>query len=256
MYIVVYRFSIFGDFKRFEPTSARIIEWTQALQEDGHEYLPTVQEPSVTPMPFPMPFPMQTPSAGKGVQFSSPRNDMFVRINSERIDVEANWGKKDVPAEALKEKFSELIALAGTITRVLGEIKGTRLAYYVDGLLPEERRGAFQPFYKRNDIGIVSNPDVACQEWRHRSNRRLQLKFAEQSELCNAILELTQTSLQFQNDDTHELETVNGLHLTADINTLSEQIVERFAVSDIEPFCLKAQDLFFNTMEHIHERLV
>ena len=174
MHILTFRLSIFGDFSQFTPTTANTIAWTQALQKAGYNYLPSIfQVPQqVVNMPF---LSVQLGASDNRMQFVSPTGDTVIRILSERLDVELTQGVSDKPDAYLKDKLDLASKIMRLMLSTLGsELKGNRLAYYVDALIPEPTEKAFNSFYQKYNLGISMNgQEDECTEWNHRFNRRI-----------------------------------------------------------------------------------
>lgn len=257
MHFLTFRLSIFGDFSRFTPTTANTIAWTQALQKAGYNYLPSIfQTPQqVVNMPF---LSVQLGASDNRMQFVSPTGDTIIRILSERLDVELTQGVSDKPDAYLKEKLDFASKIIRLMLSALGtELRGTRLAYYVDALIPEPTDKAFNSFYQKFNLGIsMNNKEDECSEWNHRFNRRIFIDVGtDHEEKCNAIFSLESGLLQTGNLITKEQQTIKGLHLAADINTLAENSVERFTIDNLDAFVTNAQDVYLNILKQLENKL-
>lgn len=123
-----------------------------------------------------MPFlSVQLGASDNRMQFVSPTGDTIIRILSERLDVELTQGVSDKPDAYLKEKLDFASKIIRLMLSALGtELRGTRLAYYVDALIPEPTDKAFNSFYQKFNLGIsMNNKEDECSEWNHRFNRRI-----------------------------------------------------------------------------------
>lgn len=257
MHIFTFRLSIFGDFRQYTPTTANTIAWTQALQKAGYDYLPTIiQGPhQVVNMPF---LSVQVGSTDNRMQFVSPTGESSIRILPERLDVEIVRGVADNAEKYFAEKLQETSKIMSLMISTLGtELKGNRLAYYIDALIPESTDNGFNSFYQKYNLGIsMNNQEDECAEWNHRFNRRIYIGVGSGGkELCNAIFSLESGILQTGDQTMAELQTVKGLHIVADINTLAENPAERFAIEDFEEFATNAQEIYLNILGQVKGKL-
>ena len=250
MYILTYRFSMFGDFKRFSPTTENVIQWTQMFKDKGFELLPNIIMQPINPIPL---VPTLPPQPDNRIQFSSPASDLFVRVLSERVDVELTSIETDTPVEELGHKFGVLEVLIKTMLGALENEKGTRLAYYVDGFLPEKKNGSFNSIYSSNNVGIVIEDAEDCVEWRHRFNTHIKIDAGSGEELCNSIFLLEAGVLNTQNSENGEISANRGLHFSADINTVAENNDRRFIPENLTRFCSKAQELYLKVYMQLSE---
>lgn len=255
MYILTFRLSMFGDFKRFTPTATNIISWTQALQDEGYEFLPTIIQPPQQSINIPFGT-VQIGSDEKRLQFNSPEGNVFIRILAERVDIEFALGEADKPQQYFNEKIGTASVLAKLMLEKIGAGLGNRLAYYVDMVVPEPNNVNFDNFYKKYNLGISINAQTEkCVEWSHRFNQRIFIDFGNQSELSNAIFAFDSGTLQTSNARTHENRTIFGLHYSADINTLAENSMERFTADQLQSYAQKAQVICLNVLEKIIDEL-
>lgn len=259
MHIFSFRLSIFGDYKSFTPTTDNIITWTQALKSAGYSFLPNIIQTTqaVINVPFVPMAPLQINPNDQRLQFVSQNGDSNIRILSDRIDVELAQGLCDDPKLFFTEKLLYIVQLMKTILTALGEVRGNRLAYFTDALLPEPKEGSFESFYQSNNMEIIikSHPDT-CVEWNHRFNRRVNLDVANKNELCNAIFIMESGIIQTFNTQTGEQQTTKGLHFSSDINTLAENKEVRFDASSFDDFSSNAQDLFLDVLQQIQKKLL
>lgn len=258
MHIFVFRLSMFGDFKKYVPTTANVIAWTQALQQEGFSLLPSIiqQPPQLVNFPFAaIPTGAISPS-DKRIQFLSPDGTYSVRILAERVDVEITQGVADTFEEYFADKLKFSSDLMKAMIHVLSDVQGCRLAYYVDALLPEPSGKSFEKFYDQNNFNISIDGSLGtCVEWSHRFNKRFMATIGEKNELSNAILLMESGMLQTINPSTGEQQSVKGLHILSDINTLAENMKERFAVKDLLDFSTSAQSVFLKFLEQIKTKL-
>ena len=258
MHILVFRLSMFGDYNQFIPTTANVIAWTQALQQAGFNLLPSIiqQPPQLGNAPF-VAIPTGALSSNdKRIQFLSPDGDYVIRILAERVDVELTQGV----ADSLDQYFDDKLRLASDLMKAtihaLGDVQGCRLAYYVDSILPEQSGKSFERFYNQNNLNIsIDGSSENCVEWSHRFNQRFIATIDKKNELSNAILLIESGILQVVNASTGELQSVKGLHIHSDINTLAENGRERFTVADLDNFALVAQSVFLKFIEQIKAKL-
>lgn len=258
MYIFVFRLSMFGDFKQFVPTTANAIAWTQALQQAGFNLLPSIiqQPPQLVNVPFVAIPPGTINSDDKRIQFLSQDGDYAIRILAERVDVEHTQGVADTFEQYFADKLKLSSNLMKAIIHALGNVQGCRLAYYVDVLLPEPNGQSFERFYNQNNFNIsIDGSSENCIEWSHRFNKRFTATIGEKSELSNAILFIESGMLQTVNASTGEQQSVKGLHILSDINTLAENREERFVVTDLVDFSINAQSVFLKFIEQIKTKL-
>lgn len=258
MHIFVFRLSLFGDFKQFVPTTANVITWTQDLQQAGFNLLPSIiqQPPQFANVPF---VAIQTGainSNDKRIQFLSPDGDYAIRILAERVDVELTQGVADTIEQYFTDKLELLSNLMKAMIHALGNTQGCRLAYYVDVLLPEPSGQSFDRFYNQNNLNIsIDGSSENCVEWSHKFNKRFTATVGEKSELSNAILFIESGMLQTINASTGEQQSVKGLHILSDINTLAENREERFTVTNLVDFSNNAQSVFLKFLEQIKAKL-
>ena len=252
MYILTYRFSMFGDFKRFVPTTENVIQWTQMFQKIGYEFLPSIIAQPIVSIPF---VPVLQAQSDNRLQFSSPQGNLFVRIMSERVDVERTLTETDDPIVVLSSQFDELETLITSMLEALGDVKGTRLAYFVDGMIPEGEEAAFKKVYSRNNLGIKIKDSEDYVEWKHHFNSRVSIDVNGSQEVCNSIVSMESAGLNTQNNTTGEIKVINGLHLSSDINTVAENDVARFSADDLINFCKQAQEIYFSVYEQIIEMI-
>lgn len=256
MHILTFRLSIFGNYQEFTPTTANTILWTQALQKAGHELLPSIiEQPAQQVMSIPF-VPVQIGKNEKRMQFVSQAGDCIIRILSDRVDVELTQGLSEDINQYFVEKLDVIAGMMDVILNALGKVRGNRLAYYIDALIPEVNSMTFNQFYQKNNLGIsVSNLPDECVEWNHRFNRRVSVEINGNSELCNIILGMETGLLQTVNTVTGEAQTLKGLHILSDINTLAENTKERFQPNDCSRFAVQAQNIFLDLLRQIRERL-
>lgn len=253
MQILTYRLSVFGDFKRFAPTTSKTIEWTQMFQAEGYELLPTIiNQPLIPGIP---PFVGQSIPSENRIQFVSSKNDLFVRILAERVDVEMTHIESDDFEDSLNGRLNDLVKILKLMLDALKEVQGTRLAYYVDMILPEKNKNMFKPFYAKNDLGIIVKEAGDCVEWNHRFNKRVKINVNHVDELCNCILLLEDAVLQVSNAVSGEQQSISGLHIISDINTLAENCQPRFSSESLEAFSADAQKILFDIFAQVEEML-
>lgn len=258
MHIFVFRLSMFGNFKQFVPTTSNVIAWTQSLQQAGFSLLPSIiqQPPQFVNIPFVAVPTGAINSNDKRIQFLSPDGDYAIRILAERVDVELTQGVTDTVEQYFAEKLKLASDLMIAIIHTLGDVRGCRLAYYVDVLLPEPSGKSFEGFYNQNNLNIsINGSSENCVEWSHRFNKRFTTTIGEKNELSNAILLIESGILQTVNASTGEQQSVKGLHILSDINTLAENGEERFAVADLADFSINAQSVFLKFLEQIKAKL-
>lgn len=255
MIIPMCRLSIFGDFHMLEPTSANVVTWTQALQEDGYEMLPSVIQPTA-----PVPLPVALSSPPQFIQFSESNRKgtgQFLRLTNQRIDAEFTMLDSESWLESLKSVFSSLSKLLHTGIKFVEGTKGTRLAYYVDALIKEPSSHAFKAFYCENNFGLhFGDSGMAnCTEWAHRFNQKMSLPTVSGEEPCNLILLMESSVFQKISPDMPKAESYPGLHVAADLNTLGENDTPRFSIDDIEAFYPEAMNSHINVLQNIMEML-
>ena len=248
MYIMTYRFSLFGDFNRFTPTTNNIIKWSQAFQEKGYDFLPSVINTSIPVFPS---LQAQPNVVDNRLQFTSSRGDFIVRILANRIDVERTLLETDEVGNKLTEISNDLNSLITIISDALGNPSGTRLAFFVDALSPEHEEYDYNKIYARHNMGLSVNHSDNCIEWHHRFNERVELSVGSQSELCNSIITLESAILNTQEKTSGQISEIKGVHISADINTLPENRNERFNASNLIQFCSNAKDTFCDVMKQI-----
>lgn len=256
MHILTFRLSIFGDYKQFTPTTANTIAWTQALQKAGYEFLPNIiQAPQqVINLPF---VPMQIGPNDKRMQFVSQNGEISIRILSERVDIEFTQGATDNTEQYFADKLPAVSEMMKVILGALGDLKGNRMAYFVDALIPEPDGKTFDGFYQKNNLEIsMNNASDVCVEWNHRFNRRVLIDIDGTEELSNAILILESGVLQTVNATTGEQQTIKGLHISADINTVAENKSERFTQKSVDSFAANAQAMYLNILQQVKAKLV
>ena len=61
--------------------------------------------------------------------------------------------------------------------------------------------------------------------------------------------------LQTGNLITKEQQTIKGLHIAADINTLAENSVERFTIDNSDAFVTNAQDVYLGILKQLEDKL-
>lgn len=243
---LLFRLSIFGDYRQFAPTSENTVALTQSLQNAGYALLPNIIQ-----LP-----PQQGQAGEKRMQFVSDDNVIRAVILPERIDVEFTRGASD----RIDRLFADTPAMVSDILQVvlsaLGDPAGRRLAYYADALIPEPDDGPFEPFYQANNLGISlhNSPDV-CTEWNHRFNRRVFLPVSGNPELSNAIFSFESGTLQAVNAATGQRRTSRGLRILTDINTLHENADPRFDRTDIDSFFVAAHAMHLDVLQQLREKL-
>ena len=171
---------------------------------------------------------------------------MANRIDAEFVSFESNNIKRE-----LTEKSKELYLLMDIILKELDNPKGLRLAYYVDSLLPEQSNDGFNSVYHNQNLGISVQDSSDCTEWMHRSNTHVKLNTGIKEEVCNSIIALESAMLNTQNTDTRLPMEVKGVRISADINTLAENMEERFHYTNMMEFCNSAQILYLDVLEQI-----
>lgn len=253
MYILTYRFSLFGDFNRYTPTTSSIIEWSQALQNKGYDFLPNIISSQPPALPF---LPAQPLSQDKRVQFTSPQGDITARILANRVDVECNLLEGNDPESIFAEKTSKVEDIMKTLLFALDDAKGVRVAYYVDAFLPENSPGSIDKKCADYNLGLSIKEFVDCTEWGHRFNSRVKLQAGQAEEVCNAIFILESSVLNTNNNAMGQKSEFKGLHLSADINTLAEKMDVRFDANSLIQFCGNAQVFFLDMYKQIKERFV
>ena len=253
MYILTYRFSLFGDFNRYTPTTSRIIEWSQALQNKGYDFLPSI----ISSQPLALPFlPAQPLPQDKRVQFTSPQGDVIARILANRVDVEYNLLEGDDPESIFAEKTSKVEDIMKILLFTLDDAKGVRVAYYVDAFLPESIPGSIEKKCADYNLGLSIKEFVDCTEWGHRFNSRVKLQAGQTEEVCNAIFILESSVLNTHNNVIGQNNELKGLHLSADINTLAEKMDVRFDADSLIQFCSNAQMYFLDMYKQIKNKFV
>lgn len=257
MNILTFRLSMFGDYNKYSATTANIINWTKMFQELGYEFLPNIIDSKVPQIPFISVLPQ---SGEKRVQFVSKQGDLVVRVIPERVDAEMTLGETDDLLSLLSEKTITLEQLLTAMLNELNDVPGTRLAYYVDALIPEPSPDAFNSIYEKNNIDLNVNGGIECVEWGHRLNTRVQFTVNESQEMCNALFNLESALLSIQvNKAGEEAPTVTqqkGLHFSADINTVAENTVERFEISDLPAFIEQAHSVFHDFYTRLENKFV
>lgn len=247
MHILTLRLSLFGDYKRYTPTTENSIQWTQALQKAGYEFLPNiiqVQQP--TPQG----------AAEKRMQFVAPTGDICVRILAERIDVEFARGVSDQMDRCFADRLAMGVKIMSVMQAALGGVKGQRLAYYVDAFIPEQEKPMLQRFYQDNNLGItLHGAHDECIEWNHRFNRRTPIDISGTSEECNVIFALESGVMQAIHTAAREHLTYRGVRVTADINTLAENGEKRFGAAQAESFFASADALYHDAMQQLEEKM-
>ena len=257
MLILTFRLSVFGDFRRFAPTTSNTIAWTQALQKEGYNFLPNIFQMPQQVVNTPV-FSVQVGSNDNRIQFVSQSGDVSMRILPERLDIEFTQGTTDRLKEYFEGKLQDAVRLMGVMLNTLDpELRGNRLAYYVETLIPEQDNNQFSPFYQRNNLDIkMGNGLDECTEWNHRFNRRIMLNVcSDAEELCNAIFSLESGVLQSFDPATKEQQTIKGLHIISDINTLAENALERFGIDNFNRFTRSAQNTYYDIIEQIENNI-
>lgn len=248
MYIMTYRFSLFGDFNRFTPTTNNIIKWSQAFQEKGYDFLPSVINSSIPVFPL---TPAQPNDVDNRLQFTSSKGDYIVRILSKRIDVESTLLETEEVGNKLTEISGVLNTLITIISDALDNPRGTRLAFFVDALSPERENCDYNKIYAKLNMGLSVNNSDNCIEWHHRFNERVELSVGSENESCNSIITLESAILNTQDKTSGQISEIKGVHISADINTLPENRNERFDASNLIQFCSNAKDTFCDVMKQI-----
>lgn len=254
MHILTFRLSIFGDYKQYTPTSANSVAWTQALQTAGYDFLPNIIQTAqqIINVPF---VSAKIGSNDKRMQFVSPNGDVNIRILAERVDVEFTMGASDTTEQYFTDKLPIASSIMSTMLSALGDVRGNRLAYYVDVIIPEKEDSSFADFYQKNNLGIVvNNVSESCVEWNHRFNSRVPIEVDSNDELSNSILVLESGVLQTVNASTGEQQEIKGLHIAADINTVAENKAIRFNADSVSCFAAHAQVLFLDLLRQIKEK--
>ena len=250
MQILTLRLSVFGDYKRYIPTAQNSIQWTQALQKAGYDFLPNmiqVQQPASQGTPA---------TTEKRMQFVSPSGDICIRILAERVDVEFARGSSDHLDRYFADKFAMGTQIMSTMLSALGDTKGRRLAYYVDAFIPEQEGKSLQTFYQDNNLGIsLRNSCDECVEWNHRFNRRACFDVNGEGEVSNIIFTSESGVMQALHVATHERLAYRGMRITADINTLAENEDERFGAAHAEGFYSQAHTLYLGVMQQLETKL-
>lgn len=253
MYILTYRYSLFGDFNRFTPTTSSIIEWSQTLQNKGYDFLPNIINSQPPALSF---LPVQPLPQDKRVQFTSPQGDITARILANRVDVECNFLEGDDPESILAGKTSKVGDIMKTLLFALEDAKGVRVAYYVDAFLPENSPGSIVKKCADYNLGLSIKEFVDCTEWGHRFNSRVKLQAGQAEEVCNAIFFIESSVLNTHNNTSGQNSELKGLHLSADINTLAEKMDVRFDADSLIQFCSNAQVFFFDMYKQIKAKFV
>lgn len=258
MYIVVYRLSIFGDFKRFSPTADFTVQCVQKLKEYNcqQEFLPNIIPEGIS---APVPFVVQQP-AGNSSRMTLVAQDgsIVLRILSNRIDVEFPQPISKEPSDfsnSLTEMLRTSTELIHILTELVNETKGIRLAYYADIHIPDPQE-SFKNFFSSYNLNLNldGTPDE-CVEWSHRFNRQINILVDSQEELSNVILAMESATLHTVNRITQETINTPGLHLMVDINTQAENTEEKFSADNCTCFCTIAQSIFLNLFSQIKDMI-
>ena len=260
MKILTERCSMFCDYSRYAPTAANTIKWTQLFQGIGYELLPSIinqqiqsqiqfanNQLQITNMP---PLPNK-----RGIQFASVNDDMVIRILPDRVDVEVSRIESDDYMATMSEKFQVLQTLMESLLDELSGAKGTRLALFVDVVIPETKDDGFANFYFNENLGLCLDDRETCTEWMHRYNQRIRITVDNKAELCNCITLMENAALQFVKVFPGDPPVLKGLHIVSDINTIAENAEERFCDESIRHFYGKAQTVFFSIVEQINSKL-
>lgn len=247
------RLSIFGSFDRFQPTSANIIEVTNAFLNKGYEFLPSI----ISGRQFIMNAALAPAMMEKqGIQYVTADKNLSVRVLADRIDVEANCIQIEDMVSTAEENISKLLKLMELTFTILKDIKGTRIAYFVDAFIPEKKENEFETFYTRNNLGFAPKSNEPCVEWMHRFNQRINVNINGTTEQANCIILLERSKqLGLSNTGKNEDELSMGLHLTADINTLFENQKERFEYKSVEEFSAQVKLIFNDIIKSVNEKI-
>lgn len=248
MYVMTFRFSLFGEFNRFTPTTNNIIKWSQAFQEKGYDFLPSVINTSIPVFPL---IPAESNAVDNRLQFTSSKGDYIVRILANRIDVESTLLETDEVENKLTEISDVLNSLITIISDALGNPRGTRLAFFVDALSPEHEDYNYNKIYSGLNMGLSVNNSDNCIEWHHRFNERVELSVGSENESCNSIITIESAILNTQDKTSGQVSEIKGVHISADINTLPENRNERFDASNLIRFCSSAKDTFCDVLKQI-----
>lgn len=250
MQILTYRLSVFGDFKRFVPTSENTIIWTQGFKNAGYELIPSIIQNTQAVMSIPF-FNIPQGAIDKRMQFSSLDGNIIVRFLAERVDVEFTMGNSNKYSQYFVENIQKACNLLSVALNILGNIKGTRVAYFTDILIEENQNNCFESFYSNNADIFINNYDGEYIEWQHRFNKRIFLDIAHTQERVNTILQMESGELQTIVQSTGVQQIIKGLHVMADINTIAENTTERFDIDSSLEFCNKAQELYLDLLNQI-----
>lgn len=253
MRILTYKLSMFGNFSAYEATSKNIIDWTQKLSGAGYNFLPSVSTvrqdfASISAQPY-TGIPAQE---GKRVSFVAPDGKTLVRILAERLDVAFPLEEIDNIEDNFKKKHEYARGIIDSMLQILDDMKGIRLAYYVDIIIPEQGDIHLNHIYRNYNLGLsLGEREDECVEWSHSFNRRTRIGISEnEDELCNVVLAM-ETGVFQQNNKEPE----KGLRIIADINTLMENIEERFTRSNFIYFTEASQDIYLDIVRQIIEKI-
>ena len=255
MIIPLCRLSIFGDFRMLEPTSSNVVSWSQTLQNEGYEMLPNVMQP-IKPVFLP-PGVSVPPQFIQFAESNKIETRKLLRLTNQRIDAECLIIESETWQETLKSVLPSLLKLLHTSIGFTENTLGTRLAYYADVLIKEPDAHGFQDFYRNSNFGIsFGNAGMTeCSEWTHRFNQNMPLPTATGEERCNLILLMESSIFQTVSSDTLNAVEYQGLHVSTDLNTLSENDVPRFSINDMDMFCSATLETHIDILQRIMELL-
>ena len=178
--------------------------------------------------------------------FNQDGSKKFV-ILSDRIDYELIYS---TDTQLTNNKIDEIIDEIVEVFSILDEayhLKYNRIAVNAETFLVYQDEKEFSEIIKRftTPIDFLNNNEY--DEWTLHTLVRKNVNLNDVSERCNIITNYT--SSIFNKSNGSQVETNKGFVVHTDINTLSDNLVERFSHNVFRAFIEKAEEWMINSIE-------
>lgn len=237
---VLIKLSLIGDYAELRATSARMIEWMMKLQ-DENGFVPNIVIHEAT--------------QEKRAQFISEDASTIISILRDRIDVQ--YTASHASLSGIYGHIDRLKVLLSKVCDYIGASAGTRLAMLVDCVIPKSECVLFDSFIKGNNLNLTTrDTEQTCVEWSHLFNDRVRLKVQDKEEVSNARFNIELgTLVRHDTQEPQMEETKIGMRVQADINTIADNVLERFDRDSISSFAGAAREVFDGLMAQLSSQL-
>lgn len=233
--------SFFGSFADIKFETEMVIKLLTALKDDG--FVPgTADIASVN-------FKTGQMFVDSRLQLASPDKTWSVVFLPDRIDFNYNYQMGTEEHKSIDRLLVQSRKLVEQVFSVLSGITGNRLALNcklaLENMTGEELNQFCSRFTKPLEV-YNQEPFV---EWSVRLNSRGTCKISEnKEENCNRIIEMMQNDIQ---NNTEPNVSNHGVMLTIDVNTLQQNMEQRFQYSDLIHFDICAAKFIADVTEEV-----